>query len=213
MDVLPQKIIRNACRMLVIKDVGMDVDERKPVRDVDSNNREPFKGVAQDTPAQPTPLMDAQANEMIDEVMKVTLQSPPDLPISLYLNGNHKVYVAIVKDEQPLITTVSIVDIGAGANRLKYDALHEYWKAEIQKGDRPRLRCANGQNLDWQGTVERQVTLGELTVPVTFGVVRGLAVNCLIGRAFTEKHVKKMHAMDRYFRPSQSREYRCCQTK
>lgn len=44
-----------------------------------------------------------------------------------------------------------------------------------------------------------------MTVPATFGVVRPLAVKCLLGTPFTEKHRKKIHPIYRYVRPGQLR--------
>lgn len=64
---------------------------------------------------------------------------------------------------------------------------------------------ANGPSLDWKGTPERKVTLGNLTVCGTFGVVRGLWVKCILGTPFTEKHVTKIREMDYYIRPRKSR--------
>lgn len=119
---------------------------------------EPLNTEALDPPG-PPPIIDESANKVVTEANAVRFQQRTDISILFSLNCNHKVYVAIAKDDKSPITTVSITDTRVGAIILRYYILPDDWKAGIWKDDSSHLRGANGQILDWECTLKREVTL------------------------------------------------------
>lgn len=99
---------------------------------------------------------------------------------------------------------IAVMDTGAGPNLVNFDFLHDDLKAKIEPNDAGNLRSANNSKLNVRGLITFFVQIGELTVPVQFGVIDDLVTDVLLGTDYIDRHIHAILPKTRKIVPNNS---------
>jgi len=82
------------------------------------------------------------------------------------------------------------IDTACGPNLIRTDMIAPEYTKFVKPIADPHLIAANGQTLSFRGTIPIDVTLGDSTTRIWFGVVDDLPPGIILGTAFIDKMVK-----------------------
>ena len=83
-----------------------------------------------------------------------------------------------------------VLDSGAGPNLIHLSCVAELWRAAIKSARSPPLIDASNRSMNALGEVNLHVRIGEFYARVPFFVITNLAVECILGTTFLDRHVK-----------------------
>ena len=83
-----------------------------------------------------------------------------------------------------------VLDSGAGPNLIHLRCVAEPWRAAIKSVRSPPLIDASNRSMKALGELKLHVRIGEFYARVPFLVVTNLAVDCILGTTFLDRHVK-----------------------
>lgn len=75
-------------------------------------------------------------------------------------------------------------------------------KARIETDGTDPLRSSNKSKLNVRGSIKVTVQVGDLVVPVQFGVIHGLVITLLFGTKFINKHIRTIDPNKRRIVPN-----------
>ena len=111
-------------------------------------------------------------------------------PICLMRYRNYKVHAAIGLSKSAMFPVVSVLDSGAGPNLVHLRMIPPGWLSRIRQGALPKLVDAQKRSINAIGTIALMVRLGQFKARVHFVVVTHMAVDCILGTSFIDRHVK-----------------------
>ena len=103
-----------------------------------------------------------------------------------------------------MVTTLSVLDTGAGSNLVDKRILPLAWLEQIRPSPVKNLSTAANQTIPVEGTANLHVRLGELCVRFWFGVQKNLIAPFNIDTAFQVQYVRAILPMDRRIVPLHS---------
>ena len=83
-----------------------------------------------------------------------------------------------------------VLDSGASPNLIHLRCVAEPWRAAIKSARSPLLIDASNRSMKAIGELKLHVRIGEFYARVPFLVVTNLAVDCILGTTFLDRHVK-----------------------
>ena len=83
-----------------------------------------------------------------------------------------------------------VLDSGAGPNLIYLRRVAGPWRAAIKSARSPPLIDASNRSMKALGELKLHVRIGEFCARVPFSVVTNLAVDCILGTTFLDRHVK-----------------------
>lgn len=92
-----------------------------------------------------------------------------------------------------MIRVRTVLDTGAGPNLIHYDRIDPAWRTSIRDTTTPSLRDASKRAMRTLGVITLLVRIGQFQAHVQFLVVPNLAVDCILGTTFTDRHVKAIY--------------------
>jgi hypothetical protein len=111
---------------------------------------------------------------------------------------NSKFTVSVGVSSSVFVPVLAVLDIGAGPNLIREDVLPPNWETLRLRGvPIPKVMNASGRLLHSKGVIVLIVQVGHLRTRVRFYVTAGLAVPCILGCNFINRHVKSILTGDR----------------
>jgi hypothetical protein len=111
---------------------------------------------------------------------------------------NYKFTVSVGVSNSVLVPVLAVLDTGAGPNLIREDVLPPNWETLRLRGvPIPKVMNASGRLLHSKGVIVLIVQVGHLRTRVRFYVTAGLAVPCILGCNFIDRHVKSILPGDR----------------
>ena len=111
---------------------------------------------------------------------------------------NYKFVVSVGVSNSALAPVVAVLDTGAGPNLIREDVLPPNWESLRLRGvPIPRVMNASGRLLHSKGVMVLILQVGGLRTRVRFYVTPGLAVPCILGCNFIDRHVRSILPGDR----------------
>ena len=83
-----------------------------------------------------------------------------------------------------------VLDSGAGPNLIHLGCVAAPWRAAIKSARSPSLIDASNRSMKALGELKLHVQIGAFCARVPFLVVTNLAVDCILGTMFLDRHVK-----------------------
>ena len=83
-----------------------------------------------------------------------------------------------------------VLDSGAGPNLIHLRCMAEPWRVAIKSARSPPLMDASNRSMKAPGELKLHVRIGEFCARVPFLVVTNLAVDCILGTTFLDRHMK-----------------------
>jgi transposase InsO family protein len=106
---------------------------------------------------------------------------------------NYKFIVSVGVSNSVLAPVVAVLDTGAGPNLIREDVLPPDWESLRLRGvPVPKVMNASGRLLHSKGVIVLIVQVGDLRTRVRFYVTAGLAVPCILGCNFIDRHVRSI---------------------
>ena len=119
----------------------------------------------------------------------VTMETPNTDPICMNRHRNYKVSLSIGRGTDMMIPLVSVLDTGAGPNIINANVLPAVWRTSIKSTSVPPLVDAQSRPLRCLGVLPLIVRIGQFKARVHFVVVTNMAVDCILGTSFCDRHV------------------------
>ncbi len=116
----------------------------------------------------------------------------------LLVARNYKVDAYIGFGKNALRQVNTVLDTGCGPNLPREDQLPPGWRQyEVPQTDPCQLTSASHTAIAISARIRMTVQLGEFAIRTHFLVVPSLAVECILGTAYTNRYVKSIHCIDR----------------
>ena len=127
-------------------------------------------------------------------------------PICFMRYQNYKVSASVGLYKTFRIPVIAVADTGAGPNLIHRRLLPAAWQQRIQFRPTPGLVDAQRNPIKASGVLSLMVQIDQLWAQVQFIVVTNMAVDCILGTSFIDRHVKAIVPPSRriYFNNSPS---------
>jgi RNase H-like domain found in reverse transcriptase/Reverse transcriptase (RNA-dependent DNA polymerase)/Integrase zinc binding domain/Integrase core domain/Chromo (CHRromatin Organisation MOdifier) domain/Retroviral aspartyl protease len=113
---------------------------------------------------------------------------------------NYKFITSVGLSTRAMFPITTVLDTGAGPSLIREDVLPKDWEAMRLRGvPVPRIVNASGRAVTSKGVVVLHVQVGDLRTRVRFYVTSGLAVPCILGCNFIDRHVRAILPGERKF--------------
>ena len=112
--------------------------------------------------------------------------------ICFFKNHNYKVTATVGKRRALMRVITPVQDSGAGPNLIHLRCVAEPWLAAIKSARSLPLIDASNRSMKALGELKLHAQIGEFCARVPFLVVTNLAVDCILGTTFLDRHVKEI---------------------
>ena len=110
--------------------------------------------------------------------------------ICFFKKQNYKVSATVGQKRALMRVITPVLDSGAGPNLIHLRCVADAWRSSIKSVRSPPLIDASNRSMKALGEIYLTVRIGEFTARVPFLVVTSLAVDCILGTTFLDRHVK-----------------------
>lgn len=115
--------------------------------------------------------------------------------LALLKKKNYKVHICVGIMSNMPIPTVGIFGTGAGPNLFHTYFLPIKWSDRILPIHSMSLKSASNNLVNSMGKITLFVRLGDLQIPIHFGVIDNMALPILIGTPLLDRYVKVIFPM------------------
>ena len=136
------------------------------------------------------PSLNKQGSPSTASVRAQSQSRTDEAAICFFKKQNYKVTATVGQRRAMMRAITPVLDSGAGPNLIHLRCVAEPWRAAIQSARSPPLIDASNRSMKALGELKLYVRIGEFVVRVPFLVVTNLAVDCIIGTTFLDRHVK-----------------------
>ena len=119
--------------------------------------------------------------------------------ICFFKKQNYKISAAVGQKQALIVAITPVLDFGAGPNLIHLRCFAESWRPSIKQVRSPALIDASNYAMKALGEIPLLVRIGEFVARVSFLVVMSLAVDCILGTTFLDRHVKAILLLQRKF--------------
>ena len=110
--------------------------------------------------------------------------------ICFFEKKNYKVTATVGQRRALMRAITQVLDSGAGPNLIHLRCVAEPWRAAIKSARSSPPIDASNRSMKALGELKLHVRLGEFCARVPFLVLTNLAVDCIPGTTFLDRHVK-----------------------
>ena len=110
---------------------------------------------------------------------------------------NYKAHLSVGRSHKCMTTATGVLDTGARPNLLHLRKLSSPWIERIQRIPVPTLVDAKRRPKNVMGALPLIGQIGQFKALVTFLVVTNMAVDCILGTSFIDRHVKTIYPRQR----------------
>ena len=110
--------------------------------------------------------------------------------ICIFKKQNYKVTATVGQRRALMHAIAPVLYSGAGPNLIHLRYVADSWRAAIISAQSPPLIDASNRSMKALGELKLHVRIGEFSAHVPFLVVTNLAVDCIFGTTFMNRHVK-----------------------
>ena len=119
--------------------------------------------------------------------------------ICFFKKQNYKISATVGQKQALMVAITPVLDSGAGPNVIQLRCVAESWRPSIQPDRSAALIGASNRAMKALGEIPLFVRIGAFVARVPFLVVTSLAVDCILGTTFLDRHVKAILPPQRKF--------------